>query len=366
LADSAGGTLRGTTAIYDGDWHLHARRREPTVPRPPDRLAQSPGPDRPVAADVPAERRDLPAADATDRLAVGREPDRWSKADLRKRLERLPPGHPSSVSGDEPDANERHDPRLADEPKRDYWSEVPRFSRAWADHVRSWPAERLATEVDRSKDPAGSWRGDGNQYLDPEQQAQANEVIASVARTEKKITEHMKQVERDNACDGWLEGLPHRLKGEERLKEKIAEKIQHEPDRTPTEAGREINDAIRYTFCFEQSVYASGYWDIKQRLESSGYRMIYSENHWRGDPEYKGINSRWVTPESQRFEVQFHTAESYHAKQHVTHSAYERDRNPLTRRSERREIEAFQQDVCAFIAVPDDAYKIPDYKEEDS
>jgi len=220
--------------------------------------------------------------------------------------------------------------------------------------------------VDRSKDPAGSWRGDGNQYLDPEQHAQANEAIAGVAQTEKKITEHMKQAGRENACGGWLEGLANRLKGEERLKEKIAERIEHEPDRTPTEAARDINDAIRYTFCFKEDNYVSGYWDLKERLESGGYRMIYSKNHWRDDPEYKGINSRWVTMESQRFEVQFHTPESYHAKEKVTHSAYERDRNPLTQRSERREIEAFQLDVSAFIAVPGGAYKIPDYKEEDS
>ena len=58
--------------------------------------------------------------------------------------------------------------------------------------------------------------------------------------------------------------------------------------------------------------------------------MIYSKNHWRDDPEYKGINTRWVTPEGQRYEVQFHTAESFHAKQQVTHEAYERLRNPLT------------------------------------
>ena len=44
--------------------------------------------------------------------------------------------------------------------------------------------------------------------------------------------------------------------------------------------------------------------------------------------EYKGINTRWVTQEGQRFEVQFHTSESFHAKQNVTHDAYERLRNP--------------------------------------
>ena len=128
-----------------------------------------------------------------------------------------------------------------------------------------------------------------------------------MGRSEKKLTEHMGEAERDNACGGWLEGLGHRLKGEERLKEKIAEKIEHEPDKSPSEVVRQITDAIRYTFCFEPANYSDGYWDVKQRLEAREYRMVYSKNHWCDDPEYKGINTRWVTPEGQRFEVQFHT-----------------------------------------------------------
>ena len=71
--------------------------------------------------------------------------------------------------------------------------------------------------------PTGSWRGDGNQYLNPDQHAQANDVIADVGRSEKRLTEYVREAERENAYGGWLEGLGHRLKGEERLKEKIAE-----------------------------------------------------------------------------------------------------------------------------------------------
>jgi hypothetical protein len=89
--------------------------------------------------------------------------------------------------------------------------------------------------------------------------------------------------------------------------------------------------------------------------------MIYSENHWRDDPEYKGVNTRWVTPEGQRFE-QFHTSESFHAKQQVTHGSYERLRNPLTLDDERGELQAFQRDVCSRIAVPEGAAAIPSYR----
>src|SRR6516162_11062269 len=61
-------------------------------------------------------------------------------------------------------------------------------------------------------------------------------------------------------------------------------------------------------------------------VESRGHEMYYSKNYW-ADPEYKGINTRWVTPEGQRFEVQFHTPDSFHAKHQVTHLAYERIRD---------------------------------------
>lgn len=91
--------------------------------------------------------------------------------------------------------------------------------------------------------------------------------------------------------------------------------------------------------------------------------MIYSKNHWGEDPEYKGINTRWATQEGQRFEIQVHTTESHHAKHYITHNAYERIRNRLTGRAERRELEAFQREVCRWITAPDGSASIPDYKE---
>ncbi len=228
-----------------------------------DRAGRQHAPDPPDANDVPGQlRRDLPAvtdrSEATDRLAMSDQPERWSRADLRQRLERLPPGHPSSLRTDDPellapsekpeeDRSDRREARTyddarndnrdsgieahpvpdtserdadgtpargiddpdpqADAVKRNYWSEVPRFLRAWADHVRRWPADLVAAVVDRSRDPEGSWRGDGNQYLNPERHAQSNDVIAGVRQTEKKLTEHVREAEHDNTCGGWLEGL---------------------------------------------------------------------------------------------------------------------------------------------------------------
>jgi hypothetical protein len=366
--------LRGEPTVpgsrdWPGQWHA------PDQPDTPGQLpSASPRPDSPSKPERSDETR--PA----DRLTADDQRPRWSRDDLRQRLERLPPGHPSSPRDDAPDRNEPDQPSFRDkadqasgdrrEPKpdgaadaveRDFWSEEPRFLRTWADHVLRWPAERTAAAVDRSRDPAGSWRGDGNQYLTPEQHAQAKDEIIKVREREATLTKHMEEAKRENGYGGWLEGLENRRKGDDRLKEKIAEKIEHEPGKTFDGVVRQISDAIRYTFCFESVNYSDGFWDVKQRLEERGHSMIYSKNHWRDDPEYKGINTRWVTPDGQRFEVQFHTAESFYAKQQVTHRSYERLRSPLTQDDERRELRSFQREVCFWIAVPEGVSTITDY-----
>jgi len=375
-ATAADGPLVVGMPVYDDRTYMDAWGKELTVPRSLDRPDQPSVPDQSDAIETPSRLRpassqqDLPATlDRGDQSELA-DSGRWSKAALRQRLEHLPPGHPSSLRSDDPESGEARgfmEPESArissggaDAIKQNYWSEVPRFLRAWADHVRRWP-ERLAAVVDRTQGLAGSWRGDGNQYLNPDQHAQASDVIADVGRGEKKLTAHLGEAERENAYGGWLEGIKHCLKGEERIKEKVANELGITPAMTPRDAINKLNDAIRYTFCFEPANYSGGYLDVKERLETREYRMVYSKNHWRDDPEYKGINTRWVTPEGQRFEVQFHTAESYHAKQEVTHGSYERLRNPLTEDGERVELEAFQREVSSWISAPDGALEIPDY-----
>ncbi len=115
--------------------------------------------------------------------------------------------------------------------------------------------------------------------------------------------------------------------------------------------------------CLRSETYTKGCNDIKAQLENLGYEMCQSRNSG-DDAEYKGINTRWVTEGGQRFEVQFHTPESFHAKQYVTHGAYERTRNPLTSDAERAGLEAFQREVSSRIQVLDRATDIPNFKRE--
>jgi hypothetical protein len=262
----------------------------------------------------------------------------------------------SAEEGPQPDEQ----PRATND--RTYWDDVPRFMDMRASLEQRWPSDQRVAP-DRSADPPGSYRSDGGFYLDTERHVEATAAIGRMRQAEPKISDDVQAAGRENAHGGWVEGFDRRLKGEGRLKEKIAVQIAVEPDKPPSEILRKVPDAIRYTFCFQPATYTSGYYDIKERMESFGYRM-YQSTGWWDDPEYKGVNTRWVTAEGQRFEVQFHTPESYHAKQYVTHDAYKRLRNPLTSHEERSELEAFQREVSSRIQIPDGAADIPDFKKE--
>jgi hypothetical protein len=157
-----------------------------------------------------------------------------------------------------------------------------------------------------------------------------------------------------------LVGLDHRLKGEDRLSEKVESHLRASPDISYYEAFAKVKDAVRFTFKYEESRYAEGVITDCARLEEAGFKRVDLRNTW-ANGEYKGINSRWRVPESgQLFEVQFRTQSSFGAKQQ-THQAYEKIRDPATPKSERDELMDYQGEVCARIPIPPGAPGIPNY-----
>jgi hypothetical protein len=305
------------------------------------------------AQEAALERRDSAASrESADPAAPANEADTSARASREASEPELGPDRDAPGRGadhwnlhrpeGQPEAN-------IDAAGRYYWTEVPRFLAMWREHCDEWPGPR-SHEAESS--------------LDPEQRARTAESVRKIPDVEPPISGDVRQVEAENAHGGWLEGYDFRLKGQDRLTEKIADALEtSSPDATPEEIVRQIPDAIRYTFCFRTATYTDGYQDVKNRLESYGHEMYYSKNSWT-DPEYKGINTRWVTPEGQRFEVQFHTRESFHAKHQVTHEAYERIRNPLTADSERRALSSFQREVSSWIPSPRGVTGIPNVKKE--
>jgi hypothetical protein len=199
--------------------------------------------------------------------------------------------------------------------------------------------------------------------VSPERRREAADKVRGIADGEPPISDAVRAATTQSPYGGQLAGFEYRCKGADRLMEKALDALEAQPDATAEEVVKRIPDAIRYTICFETRDYVSGYLDMKDRLESSGFTMYYSKNSWE-NPEYKGINSRWVTSEGQRFEVQFHTQESFHAKHEVTHLAYERLRGTRATRAERAELGAFQREVSSRVPVPDRVTDIADYKKE--
>jgi hypothetical protein len=186
---------------------------------------------------------------------------------------------------------------------------------------------------------------------------QAYERIREIeART---VTPAMRRIEAEDP-DRHLAGLENRLKGKDRLTEKVL-KIVDERGHTVHEAIGMVKDAIRYTFCYPEDRYTEGLYADCQRLDQWGFERVDRVSSWPAK-EYKGINTRWRVPGSgQLFEVQFHTAASLEAKE-VTHPAYEKLRIGTPSPAEQRELEDFQKRITARVPIPLSVTEILDYR----
>jgi hypothetical protein len=242
------------------------------------------------------------------------------------------------------------------------WQETKTESRwIWSEYQRKWPPTERPV-VDRSNDPAGSWRVDSSRRLEPAENSRVDAECDRIAkREEEKISPALRAIESQDQ-DRRLVGFEHRLKGHDRIKEKIYDRIKL-LNHSPEEAVSHVSDTIRYTFQYRESRYTQGVWTDIERLKGEGFELHKLKNYW-SDNQYRGINSTWIEPDSgQRLEVQFHTRISFEAKQ-LTHTAYERIRSKQADALEELVLEAFQKKVAADVPVPPGAADIPDYRKE--
>ena len=242
------------------------------------------------------------------------------------------------------------------------WQETAAESRwMWSEYQRKWPPTERPV-VDRSKDPAGSWRVDSNRVLGVADNSRVDAECDRIAkREEEKISPALRSVESQDP-DRHLIGFDHRLKGHDRIKEKVCDKME-EFSYSAEEAVSVVSDTIRYTFQYREARYTQGVWSDIERLKGEGFKLHQLKNSWSGE-EYKGINSQWIEPDTgQRFEVQFHTRISFEGKQ-LTHNAYERIRTQQADEFEKMVLKAFQRKVSAEIPIPPGAADIPTTRRE--
>ena len=153
------------------------------------------------------------------------------------------------------------------------------------------------------------------------------------------------------------------IKGEDRLKEKLADILLVEVNLTPRHALDKVADAMRFTLTYSAERYTQGVLADVDRLKEAGFEEIKLKNLWPSD-QYKGINSQWRSGETgSRFEMQFHTPESLEAKE-LTHEAYESLRRPETSPAERDELEEFQRRANSLVASPANVETIKDFPEK--
>jgi hypothetical protein len=315
-----------------------------------------------VAIDRP-DNANVPPDDPPD------PPARHAPAETRSRQEYYADRHAAAqertdpASRSEPEAQSQPGNSTENnQPAQPYssWEETAELSRwMWTEHKRRWPPEERPP-VDRSADPKGSWRGDSVRFLASASNAEVEQGCDSIADREREtISPGLREVESRDP-DRHLIAFERRLKGRDRIKEKVYDDMDL-LGRSTQEAISSIPDAIRYTFQYDDARYTQAVRADIARMKEKGFELNILKNSW-SDDQYKGINSQWIEPSTgQRFELQFHTRISFEAKQ-ITHGAYERLRTHQAEAFEELVLEAFQRKVTAAVPVPDGATEIPDYR----
>jgi hypothetical protein len=243
---------------------------------------------------------------------------------------------------------------------------------AWAGAVRelrvSWEILKERYGYEERPEPApqadgGSWRGKGGRTLDAARNAEIDFGYARICEVgENVIVPAILRIAGEDPTRT-LAGFDRRIKGEDRLKEKISDRMRSK-GRSAAEALAQISDVVRFTFTYGETAYADGVRKDLERLEAAGFTQVERRNTWASD-QYKGINTQWLEPQSGvRFEVQFHTQASLEAKE-LTHQAYERIRTitestPAVDR-ETAELRQFQHRVNSTIPIPPGVSDIDDY-----
>ena len=263
---------------------------------------------------------------------------------------------PRQTTGDRPVPEERRSRSELYSELRDASPAVDRGPRSGQDGPRT------------TNDGAWEWKG---LRLEPESNRIADEELSARRSAEGRatdgsygdhgITPGVRRVEA-SLEHGTLVPDTERfaLKSPDRFKEKLAKLIERYPDRSPGQLSSAIHDGIRYTFIFDPSSYVAGVRDTQKKLAEEGYRLRLLKPSW-DDPDYKGINSRWRDPESGLlFEIQFHTRESWEAKQ-ATHDIYETMSDPRTIPDQCSRLAAEQRKITAGITVPKSVTEISYY-----
>jgi hypothetical protein len=181
----------------------------------------------------------------------------------------------------------------------------------------------------------------------------ARQLLAEANKNEPEITNDVEEIAAILRAE--IVGLENRFKTEISLARKLSDFA--ELRKIPIEkVAKQINDALRYTFVFPIENYSENYNSALEIFGERGYQIPKIWNAWsnQGKPKdtgYRGINATIISSQNQKFELQFHTSESFRVKTE-THDLYEERRNPNISKERDAEILQIMQELAAKIERP--------------
>lgn len=161
--------------------------------------------------------------------------------------------------------------------------------------------------------------GNAKEYGIIKSQYKGMKYYNKAVESEPLITSSVKAVAENCGLETY--GLKNRIKGKESYLRKI--RAEYKPDGNKYE----VKDVVRYTLGTDDAgVLVKGMENVIDELSKLGYNTVTVKNSWE-DPlnPYKGINTTVIAPNGQKFEIQYHTKESFEVKEKM-HALYEKQR----------------------------------------
>lgn len=176
---------------------------------------------------------------------------------------------------------------------------------------------------------------------------------------EPEITADLSQIVEESG--GELTGLEFRLKTKGSLERKVLSDMKL-TGLSEKEVMERIYDNVRYTSLFNADSLVEGYRSIVEKLQKKGYNILRVKNTMGNESaSYWGINTVVENPKGYKFELQFHTPQSFKVKQELNHSLYEEFRKEGTSLERKIELEGLMKEHNMSIKLPQDVSLIESY-----
>jgi len=179
-----------------------------------------------------------------------------------------------------------------------------------------------------------------NHKIEKAANSQAQKLLAEATRNEPEITKDLQEITLEISAE--IVGFESKFKTEKSLSEKLARNslknikrlletdfsIEDAIENVLSFRAEAFNDALRYTIVLSNENYVFGYKKFLGLLNQRKYEIPKKRiwNAWKNigtiyDKGYRGINTTVISSQEQKFELQFHTKESFDLK-NETHELY--------------------------------------------